>query len=339
MLRPGPERLVFIVFLAFSDRSFHKTGFDMSISTDQPAVAPAHFPRQIAVLILVTVACSFAGNHVAARLAFENGTGLLLAILCRSGVALAILIALVIWQRQTIRLPAGSRKWQVLLGILVTIQSLCLYSAVARIPVALALLTANSFPIILALLTWGLGGARPTLKSAALMLFILSGLVLALDVPGVLAMDGDIGTNWWQGIGFAMGAATSFAVALWVTDHKLSVMRGSVRSMFTMLIVFVSMIIAGFAELVPGGMALPSAMPGWFGLGALVLLYGGAFSVLFISVPRLNMARNAPVMNMEPIATLLFGWVVLDQMLSPIQMAGGLVVITGIVILTVRKSA
>jgi drug/metabolite transporter (DMT)-like permease len=69
------------------------------------------------------------------------------------------------------------------------------------------------------------------------------------------------------------------------------------------------------------------------------LLYGGAFSVLFISVPRLNMARNAPVMNMEPIATLLFGWVVLEQMISPAQMLGGLVVITGIVILTLRKSA
>ncbi len=328
-----------MVFLGFSDCSPHKTGFDMSISTALPAAVPQHFPRQIAVLILVVVACSFAGNHVAARLAFENGTGLLLAILCRSGVALAILITLVIWQRQTIRLPAGTRKWQLLLGLLVTIQSLCLYSAVARIPVALALLTANSFPIILALLTWALGGARPTLKSAALMLFILSGLVLALDVPGVLAMEGDVGANWWQGIGFALGAATAFAVALWVTDHKLSALRGSVRSMFTMVIVFASMIIAGFAELVPGGMALPSATPGWFGLGALVLLYGGAFSVLFISVPRLNMARNAPVMNMEPIATLLFGWVVLEQMISPVQMLGGLVVITGIVILTVRKSA
>ena len=183
-----------------------------------------------------------------------------------------------------------------------------------------------------------LGESMTPMRIAAAML-ILSGLVLALDVPGVLAMDGDVGANWWQGIVFALGAATSFAVALWVTDHKLSALRGSVRSMFTMVIVFASMFIAGFAELVPGGMALPSATPGWFGLGALVLLYGGAFSVLFISVPRLNMARNAPVMNMEPIATLLFGWVVLEQMISPAQMLGGLVVITGIVILTVRKSA
>ncbi|MFH1803959.1 MAG: DMT family transporter [Pseudomonadota bacterium] len=300
--------------------------------------SPTLFPRHVAILILLAVACGFAGNHVAARLAFENDTGLLLAILCRSGVALLILIGLVVWQRQSIRLPTGTRRWQLVLGLLITVQSLCLYSAVARIPVALALLTANSFPILLALLTWGLGGPRPTWQSALLMAFILSGLVLALDVPERLADSGNDNADWWPGIAFALGAATAFAIALWITDHKLSSLRGSVRSMFTMIVVFVAMIVAGMADLVPGGMALPSAVPGWIGLVTLVILYGAAFSVLFISVPRLNMARNAPVMNMEPIATLLFGWVILDQMLSPGQMLGGLIVISGIVILSVRRS-
>lgn len=301
--------------------------------------SPEHFPRQIAVMILATVACCFAGNHVAARLAFENGTGLLLAVLCRSGVALAILAVIVSIQRHSIRLPSGSRRWQFVLGLMITIQSLCLYSAVARVPVALALLTANSFPIILALLTWGLGGPRPTLKATALMLFILSGLVLALDLPGILGGGVTVTDDWWLGIGFALMAATALSVAFWVTDHKLATLNGSVRSMFTMLVVFIAMIIAGIGEVLPGGMALPQAMPGWIGLAVLVSLYGGAFSVLFITVPRLNMARNASVMNMEPIATLLFGWVVLGQMISPIQMVGGTIVICGIVILTLRKNA
>lgn len=57
--------------------------------------APQLFPRQIAVAILAIVACCFAGNHVAARLAFEHGTGLLVAVLFRSGVALSILIGIV----------------------------------------------------------------------------------------------------------------------------------------------------------------------------------------------------------------------------------------------------
>ncbi|MEQ9344977.1 MAG: DMT family transporter [Thalassospira sp.] len=290
-------------------------------------------------MILALVACCFAGNHVAARLAFENGTGLLLAVLCRSGVALLILISIVTVQRHSIRLPKRIGRWQLLLGLMITIQSLCLYSAVARVPVALALLTANTFPIMLALLTWALGGRRPTLKSSALMLFILFGLVLALDLPGILGGDVEVTATWWLGIVFALTAALALSVAFWVTDHKLAALNGAVRSMFTMVVVFIAMIIAGFGEVLPGGMAFPQATEGWIGLGVLVVLYGGAFSVLFITVPRLDMARNASVMNMEPIATLLFGWVILGQMISPIQMVGGLVVISGIVILTLRKSA
>ena len=34
--------------------------------------APALFPRHIAVLILVLLACAFAGNHIAARIAFTT---------------------------------------------------------------------------------------------------------------------------------------------------------------------------------------------------------------------------------------------------------------------------
>ena len=136
---------------------------------------PPPFPRHLAVLILLCMGCAFAGNHVAARVAFDDGAGVLLAILMRSGGTLVVLAALVLWQRQSLRLPAGAWRWQLLLGLLITAQSLCLYSAVARVPVALALLVANVFPILLALLTWELGGPRPTARTALLMGLILLG--------------------------------------------------------------------------------------------------------------------------------------------------------------------
>lgn len=69
------------------------------------------------------------------------------------------------------------------------------------------------------------------------------------------------------------------------------------------------------------------------GLAVRMVLYCTAFTVLFVTVLRLDMARNAPGMNMVPIATLLFGWAVLGQWLAPVQIAGALVVVTGIVLL------
>lgn len=301
--------------------------------------APALFPRPIAVLILLCMGCAFAGNHVAARVAFDDGAGVLLAIVLRSGGTLLVLAGLVLWQRQSLRLPRGAWRWQVLLGLLIAAQSLCLYSAVARVPVALALLVANVFPILLALLTWALGGPRPTARTALLMGLILVGLVFVLDVPGRLSSDTSLGPQWLIGVSLALCAAFVFAGALWITDHKLSQVRGSVRSLLTIFIVFSSVNLAGLSGTLPGGLNPPATATGWLALATLMVLYGTAFIVLFMSVPRLDMPRNAPVMNIEPLATLLMGWIVLDQLLSVGQMIGGVIVVTGIVLLTYRKSA
>jgi drug/metabolite transporter (DMT)-like permease len=301
--------------------------------------APNLFPRHIAVLILLCMGCAFAGNHIAARVAFDDGAGVLLAILLRSGGTLLVLGALVLWQRQSLRLPSGAWRWQLLLGLLITAQSLCLYSAVARVPVALALLVANVFPILLALLTWALGGPRPTARTALLMGLILVGLVFVLDVPARLSADADIGPQWLLGVTLAFCAAFVFACALWITDHKLSQVRGSVRSLLTIFIVFSSVNLAGWSGALADGLSPPASLTGWLALATLVVLYGTGFIVLFMSVPRLDMPRNAPVMNIEPLATLLMGWLVLDQMLSAGQVTGGVIVVTGIVLLTYRTSA
>lgn len=299
----------------------------------------ALFPRKLAVMLLALLACSFAGNHIAARIAFDDDTGVLLAILCRSGLTLLVLAGVVLWQRQPLGMPAGSRRWQLLLGLLIATQSLCLYSAVARIPVALALLVGSSFPIILALLSWALGGPRPTRRTLLLMGLILIGLVLALDVPSRLADSGDANPHWTLGVGLAFCAACVFACALWITDHKLSGVRGPVRSLLTLMIVFASMLVAGIGGWVPAGLSLPASSTGWMALASLVVLYGLAFTLLFVCVPRLNMAQNAPVMNIEPIATLMLGWALLDQRLSTLQLIGGAVVVCGIVLLTYRRSS
>ena len=295
------------------------------------------FPRHIAVLVLATLASSFAANHIAARIAFDHGTGLLLAMLCRAGVTLLALAALVFWRRESLRLSPATWRWQILLGLLITVQSFCIYSAVARIPVALALLVVNLSPILLALLTWFLGGPRPTRQALAIMGLILFGLVLVLDVPGRLLSSATADEQWTAGILFSLTAAAVFAVALWVTEHKLSSMAGSVRSMLTLIVVFTASALLGASDLIPGGLGLPDATAGWIALGCLVLLYGTAFSTLFICMPRLNIARNAPVMNMEPVAGMLLGWLILGQVLGAMQVVGGLIVVGGIVLLAYRR--
>ena len=304
-----------------------------------PALSPAPLPRHLAIVLLLSVACLFAANHVAARLAFDDGTGLLLAIMARSGLALLVLGTLLALKRRPLTLPAGSWPWQLGVGLLITLQSLFLYSAVARLPVAVALLLMNTFPILLALLTWVLGGARPTLRATLIMAVIMVGLVVVLDVPTWLADPSQMGDDWVTGVAFGIGAAAVFSCALWITDRRLARVSNTLRTFLTMGVVLLSMLVAGVAGLVPGGLALPATASGWSGLTALALLYGIGFSMLFVSLPRLNMARNAPVMNIEPVASLVLGYLVLGQMLGPTQLLGGAIVLGGIVVLGLSRRA
>ena len=298
---------------------------------------PTLLPRHLAIFLMMSVATMFAANHVSARLAFDNGTGLLLAVLMRSGVACLILLTLVVVQKKRLWLPPGTWPWQLAVGLLIAIQSVSLYSAVARLPVVIALLLVNTFPIQLALLSWALGGPRPSLRSCLIMGTILIGLLVVLDIPSWFADANAMGPEWLVGIGFGLSAAFAFACALWVTEHRLAGGGSTLRSRLTMQTVFIVMIVGGVLGAVPGGMSLPDNSAGWTGLALLALLYGSAFSLLFIFVPRLDMARNAPVMNFEPVASLLLGYIVLGQMLSPSQLVGGAVVVGGIVVLSLSK--
>ncbi|MHA3902321.1 EamA family transporter [Castellaniella sp. WN] len=303
-----------------------------------PAPQPAALPRHLAVGTLILISAIFATNHVAARVAFDDGAGVLLGVACRAGASLLALLGIVLWRRQGLILPARLGAWQVLLGLLIALQSFCLYSAVARIPVALALLINSLFPLLFALLTWAFGGPRPTRRASLLMGLILLGLALVLDLPGLLLGDGaPLGARWAAGILLAFSSAAFFACALWITEHRLAVLPGPVRSLYTILIVFCAMLAAGAADFMPGGMRLPDGPSGWAALAALSLCYTTGFCTLFILMPRLDMARNAPVMNAEPVASLALGWLILDQAFNGRQLLGGLIVLSCIVILAYSR--
>ncbi|MFQ3231702.1 DMT family transporter [Reinekea sp.] len=296
-----------------------------------------HFPQWLAVTLLISVATMFAGNHVAARLAFDNGAGLIIALLARSGFAFVIMASLVIWQGHSIRIPRGKRRFQLLLGLMITLQSLSLYSSVARIPVPIALLLINSWPIIYTLLNWVLSGVKPTGRFIFIMVTILFGLLLVLDIPSWFNSQEPIEGDWFTGIALGALSAVFLAIAMRLMDYQLSQMTGSVRSGFSMLFVVLVLFVIGIADVVPNGMALPVNGMGWVGLSALALLYGTASSILFISLPKLNMARNSPIVNFEPVAALFLSFWILNQALSPIQLVGGAVVMSGIVLLSFSK--
>ena len=235
------------------------------------------------------------------------------------------------------RADAGQRKGLLLVGLAIGLQSQCLYSSVARLPVALALLGFNTYPLWTALWDRVLYGRRTERAVLQAMPVILLGLALALDVAG--ASSGLGAADQWQqmgvGVAFALTAAAVFGLALVWTQHETQGMDGRVRTIGTMALsgVVALAVIAG-----QGGPHWPQTELGWVGLAALTFLYGTAFTIMFTVLPKLGVSGHSAMMNVEPVFALGLAWVVLDQRIAPIQIVGALLVVGAVIALGMRKA-
>jgi drug/metabolite transporter (DMT)-like permease len=289
-----------------------------------------------AFLLLLLVAAMFGGNHVAARFAFNDGVDVATAVTLRSAVT-ALVVGALVWQ-QKLSWAMASRQRLMLGGVslLVAVQSLALYAAVARLPVALALLAFNTWPMWTALWARVLYGRRPDRRTLVAMPLILVGLGLALDVFGAAS---GLGTQaqWSRigaGVGFAILAAATFGVVMVVTQHEIASIDGRLRSAITMAVVGVLALVVTQAQ---GGLQMPHSTPGWWGLVMLTLLYGTAFTIMFTLLPRLGVVGSSPILNVEPVAAMLMAWALLGQRIAPVQVVGSLIVVGTVMVLGLRR--
>ncbi|MEZ5606401.1 MAG: EamA family transporter [Burkholderiaceae bacterium] len=293
-------------------------------------------PALVGFLTLLLIALLMASNHVAARLAFDHGATVATAVAFRSTGTALVVGALLVLQHVPVALKPRERRALPAIGVLVGVQSLCLYAAVARLPVMLALLVFNSFPLMAALWARVLYQHRPERAVLVAMPVILLGLVLALDVLGAASGLGAAGQ--WRaigaGVGFALAAAALFGLALVLTQHEAGRLDGRVRTFGSMAVVA---LVAVLAACVQGGFALPRVAAGWWGLGLLTLLYGTGITLLFTVLPRLGVVGNSPVLNVEPVFALVLGWLILGQAVAPLQALGALIVVGAVMGLGLRR--
>jgi drug/metabolite transporter (DMT)-like permease len=224
------------------------------------------------------------------------------------------------------------------IGVLVAVQSLCLYSAVARLPVALALLAFNTYPLWTALWARLFYAHQPEPQLLRAMPVLLIGLALALDVLGA-ASNLSAAAHWGEigvGVAFALAAAATFGLALVLTQHEAADLDGRLRTATTMGMVAVLALVGVGTQ---GGFYLPQAPLGWLGLVGLTVLYGTAFTIMFTVLPRLGVVGNSAIMNVEPIFALVLAWALLDQSIAPVQIAGGLLVVATVMWLGLRRRA
>ncbi len=298
--------------------------------------APSATLTRAAFATLLLIAFVMGANHVAARVAFNHGVDVATAVSFRSVITALVVGLLLVVQRVPVQLGARHRRALPVIGLLIGVQSLCLYAAVARLPVALALLAFNTFPLWTALWARVVYQHRPEPRVLRAMPVMLLGLGLALDVLGAASGLGVAG-QWGHigsGVAFALAAAATFGLALVLTQHEAGDLDGRLRT-FTTLTLAGVIALGGVAT--QGGFHLPHAPAGWWGLAALTFLYGTGFTIMFTVLPRLGVVGNSAIMNVEPVFALVLAWALLDQSIAPVQVGGGLLVVATVIWLGMRR--
>jgi drug/metabolite transporter (DMT)-like permease len=289
-------------------------------------------PR-VGVVIVLMASVAFATNHLGARVAFEHGASVASGVAVRASATTLILLALMRLQGVALVLPRELRVPVLFAGILITSQSYCLYSAVASIPPALALLVFQTSPMLYVFLTWALGKEKPTWRALPPILLALVGLALALD------LDPDSFRSRWSeigaGAGWALASGVSMTGAYYLNAHALKPMDGRLRTCIMTAVTAVIVLIVGGGA---GALLWPHDATGWTGLALLAVCYCLAMVALFYAIPRVP-STTITALNFEPIALLFLAWLVLGHTVTGLQVVGAFVTVGAIVWIGLQKAA
>jgi drug/metabolite transporter (DMT)-like permease len=160
--------------------------------------------------------------------------------------------------------------------------------------------------------------------SPALAAFLGLALILGAQ-PGGVAL---------AGIAFALGAAGCRVVMLLIIRATLG---GADARLVSLWSLFAATIVFAASALASWNWEPPQTPLGWFVLvtGSVTTTIG--LVAVFVSIARLGAFQTALFMNLEPLIATLLSALILGELLTPLQVLGGAVMIAALVAFQTRR--
>jgi len=176
--------------------------------------------------------------------------------------------------------------------------------------------------VLVPLVAWALGGRRPGRQTWL-------GVALAGGGVSLLALGGEgLAGGSWFGDLLTVFCAIAFALHLVLLDRYAK--AGDYRALLPPKIGLVALLSLAGAGL-GGEVTFAFSTQVWMTVGiTAALATTGAFAVVLWAGRRATASRMAIVLAMEPVFAGLFGWWLLGEVLLPLQIGGGVLVLAGI---------
>ncbi len=278
------------------------------------------------IVLAGAAAIAFAANTAASPIAVDGGSTVLSYLALRSAVAVLLVLALLLLSQRSLRL-APRRRWAAFgVGTVMAAYSVALLSAIQYIPIALAVLIFYTFPILTTLYLWIRGQERATWLAGTALGLAFVGLVLALDL-GDPSLD-------LRGIGLAALAALGITTVVLLNSRLVG--AGDSRPV-TLHMLSAATLVFVVVTATLGQFALPETTRGWWAFSTEPFFYAFAIITLFIAMSMLGPIRTSMTMNLEPVSSMVFGFVLLSQALSGLQILGAALVILAVLVIQRAK--
>lgn len=291
----------------------------------------------LAVLSSATFALSGPIAHALIEVGWTPGAAAMARI---AGAFVVLLPATLVTLAGRHGLLRGHATRIVAFGVLgVTGAQLCFFNAVARMPVAVALLVEYVAPLAILAWLWALHGQRPSRLTLLGAACAIAGLAIVLGVFGGVTVS-TAGLLWATGA--MVGMAGYFLIA--ADDRsELPPIVLATAGLGVGGVALAALAIAGLQSVtvVSRDVVLAGTTITWWGAAAGLAAVTAAFPYLTgITAARILGARLMSFVALtEVLFAALFAWLLLDEGLGAAQVLGGLFVVAGIAIVRAAEPA
>jgi len=209
-----------------------------------------------------------------------------------------------------------------------SLQSGCYFAALQRIDASLLSLLLYTFPAMVAAAAIALGRERLDARRLTALALALGGLVLVVAGAGTGALDP-------LGAALAIAAALVYTTYIIVSDGVVGRMRPQLLSALVCTSAAVSLTLSSVAlgELRPGAVTAT----GWGWLASLTVVSTvGAIVLFFAGLRRVGPTTASILATVEPLVTVVLAFLVFGERLGAVQLAGGGLVLSAVLVLNVR---
>ena len=289
-------------------------------------------------LCLFSAAC-FGAMAIFGKLAYAAGVSPGALLLLRFSVA-AVLLGLLLALRPGLRMtrpgperPAGMTRGRLLvtalgLGALgYATQATLYFSALQRVDASLVALVLYTYPALVTVAAALLGRERLTPGRSAALAVASGGTLLVLLGAGGFGFDP-------VGVVLALGAAVTYTVYILVADtvvHRLSP------------VVLAALVMTGASAalavraVLTGGTDFGFGSAGWVWIACIAVVSTVvAMLAFFAGLRRTGPSTAAILSTFEPVVTTALAALTLNEFLTPVQLVGGLVVLSSVAVLQLR---